>query len=419
MYVEDFDVRKILNSRKEETIAVRIKTKDGTFETSAPSGKSRGKNEVFPFSSKGVETSLQFARAICFKIVKERISFETFQDLEKIEEIIKRLDNTTRFELVGGNVVYTIEASILKAIAASQKKELWEFLLEENKPKLPFPIGNCIGGGKHTNEKPKPDFQEFLVIPILQFNEAYFVNLQAYKEAKRLLLEKDKFFCGKTNDERAFVTSLANEKVLELMLEIKKRISEKFGRNIEIGVDVAATFLYEKKYNYSTSVFLNKKNLSEEEQINYICDLVEKYDLFYVEDPLHEEDFDGFSELMKKIKKISRKTLIVADDLVCTNYHRLEKAIKKKSINALILKPNQRGSLLEMKKTLDLAKKNGIVTIISHRSGETYDSTIAHLAVGWQIPFIKAGILGKERFAKLHELLRIERKIFSSREKIY
>ena len=141
-------------------------------------------------------------------------------------------------------------------------------------------------------------------------------------------------------------------------------------------------------------------------QSEFILNLAKKYNLFYIEDPLHEDDFENFSKLTKKAK-----SLVVGDDLTATQPDRLNKAIEKKSVNAVIVKPNQNGSLLDTKRFVDLANKNSITPIISHRSGETADSTIADLAVAWNIPFIKTGILGRERFAKLNKLIKIEREI--------
>jgi len=181
-------------------------------------------------------------------------------------------------------------------------------------------------------------------------------------------------------------------------------IKEKFKTDIKIGMDVAASTLFDgENYLYKSPKMTRKT----EEQIDFILSLIKDYNLFYVEDPLHEDDFEGFS----KITKSAKKCLIVGDDLTATHSERLQKAIENKSANAVIVKPNQNGSLLETKEFIQLAQKNKITTIISHRSGETSDATIADLAVAWNIPYIKTGILGKERFAKLNRLLKIERMI--------
>jgi enolase len=419
MILKEVRARKILNSRREETIAVRVKTFQGTFEASAPQGASKGQNEVHGFSPKGAGFSASFINTLGQKIVHERTTFDKFEDLEKIEEIYKKADKTKRLEIFGGNPLYTLEAAILKAVAASYKLELWQFLNGHVKPVMPLLLGNCIGGGKHTREIEKPDFQEFLIIPRVKSGKVFdnqYLSLQTYKEVKKILKKRDKLFCGKVTDEHAFISSLDNETILQIMQEVKERIKKRFRETVDLGLDVAASSFYDYKterYHYKTFSDVKTdrvKSLTSDEQIEYIFSLIKRYGLSYVEDPFDENDFQAFAKLLKKVKAAKLNTLIVGDDLVCTNHELLEKAIKSKSINAVIVKPNQCGSLLETKKVVDIAKKNGIVPIVSHRSGETCDNTIAHLAVGWQIPIMKIGIVGKERFAKTNELVRIERK---------
>ncbi len=419
MIIQKFNARLIFNSRKELTIAIQIKTKDGTFESSAPGGASKGENEVLPFSKKGIDTSIQFANTLGQKLIREKTSFNKFQDLGKIESMFHKVDKTKRLELTGGNTLFAIEAAILKSIAASYQKEVWEFLLEQDKfkgkPQFPRPLGNCMGGGKHTKEIEKPDFQEFLILPDAKSKrivDNHYISLQAYKEIKDTLQKQDKRFYGKITDEHAFISSFDNEKIISLMQEVQSKIKAEFNETLDLGIDVAASSFFDKKnklYNYNR---LNGKpgTLKVDEQINYIFELCKRYNLTYIEDPLDEEDFLGFSKLLKKVKKAGLKTLIVGDDLICTNSGRLKKAIKSKSINATIVKPNQCGSLLETKKVIDLAKKNNITPVISHRSGETQDPILAELALGWQVPIIKISVVGTDAF-KTNDLIRIEKKL--------
>jgi len=166
----------------------------------------------------------------------------------------------------------------------------------------------------------------------------------------------------------------------------------------------ASTFFDGKEYIYKNL----PQRLNPEKQLSYVSNLIKAHNLFYVEDPFHEDDFEGFAKLIRKMKS---NCLIVGDDLTATNLERLKKAVEMKSINAVIIKPNQNGSLLRTKEVIDFAKANNIIPIISHRSGETSDSMIADLAVAWEIPFIKTGILGKERMAKLNRLMHIEREM--------
>jgi len=416
MIPDEIVARKILDSRGKPTISVTVKSKGKKGEASAPSGKSRGKYEAEPFSSKGIEFSITFLNAFGKKIVADKIELKKFSDLEKIEEIAEKLDKTKNWSLIGGNALYALEAALLKCLAAANDKGLWQFLSEEDnipleKIKIPRPLGNCIGGGMHVPaslQEKKTDYQEFLVLPKTEhFFDSYFINLQAYKKAKNLLVEKDKAWRGTLTDENALASTLGNEQVLDLMSEVANEIKRQFGITLGLGIDMAASSLCQVDYIYKNP----RKKLTKEQQINYIVELIKKYNLVYIEDPLKEEDFSGFSRLLKEVQGIGSKVLICGDDLTATHPERLEKAIKEKSVNAVIVKPNQNGSLLKTKEFLDLAKKHDIVTIISHRSGETSDNTIAHLAVGWQAQIIKTGILGKERFAKLHELMRIEREI--------
>jgi enolase len=337
------------------------------------------------------------------KLVSEKISFNSFEDLEKFEDIIKCYDKSENWSLIGGNTVFAFESAILKAIALSNKQDLWQFLNEKAK-KLPMPVGNCIGGGQHTKSDKKSDFQEFLFIPQTKnFIDAFFMNLHAYKNAKSLVIEKDKLWKGQLTDEKAIASSLSTDEILDIMAKVSETLSQKFGSELRIGVDAAAsTLFHDGKYHY-----LNPKSeKTSEKQIEFMQKLIKDNDLFYAEDPIQEDDFEGFAKLTKK-----SKSLVVGDDLTCTKPSRLLEAIKNKSVNAVIVKPNQNGSLLKTKEFVDIAKKNKITPIISHRSGETLDSTISDLAVAWNIPFIKTGILGKERFAKLNRLIKIEREI--------
>lgn len=398
-----------MNSRKEATISVIVETEDRKkFETSAPSGKSKGKYEVSDFSNKGLAFSIDFVNVLGKKVTDERMVFETFDDLNKVEKIVREYDKTPNLEIVGGNSLYALECSLLKAMAHSYEVETWKLLLKTSKVNLPMPLGNAIGGGMHVKQDKKLDFQEMLFIPKTRnFLDASFLNLQAYKEAKKLLKEKDKKWKSKITDEHAFATTLDNESALKLMGQIRDDLKEKFKMELEIGMDAAASSFWNKiKYTYQNfSKAQPVKNMGKAEQLEYLDHLIKENKLFYVEDPFHEDDFESFSKLLSK----NKQTLICGDDLICTNPERLFEAIQKKAINSVIIKPNQVGSLLVAKETLDMAKKYDIVPVISHRSGETNDNIIAHLAVGWNIPYIKTGITGEERLAKINELLRIER----------
>ncbi len=378
--------KSILDSRKEKTIQVIVKTKKGKFVSSAPFGKSRGKHEASPYF-KSLNGDIRFINKLNNKGKElKKINLERFQDLKEVEGIVNGK--------IGANSLFAFESSILKAIAAEQEKELWQLLSRGKPKKFPMPVGNTIGGGQHTLIKKRPDFQEFLFIPkTKKFSDAVKLNKKAHKIAGEILKSK------KTNDEGAWITSLKNQDVLEVMRKIQKKVD----RDLRIGVDVAAsTFFKNKCYNYKNK----KQELTRKEQISRISIFSKGYDLFYVEDPVQEEDFSGFQKLTKEIKG-----MIVGDDLTVTNMLRLKKAYQMKAIDAIIVKPNQNGSLINVKKICDFCKKKDIKIILSHRSGETLDASISDLTVAWKADFIKCGTFGKEREAKLNRIIDIEKTI--------
>ena len=395
MKIKELLAKTILDSRKEKTIEIFVKTDFGLFSASSPSGKSKSKFEAAAYINT-IEEDIEKISNLNF----EELEINEFKDLIKIEKIAK--------EKIGANSLYALETAILKALAVEQGKQLWQ-IINENAKKLPFPVGNCIGGGLHTrffNAK-KPDFQEFLIIP---YTRNFADNVFLMKKAKELAEKELKIrkSLGPENDENAFSTSLTNEEVLKVMAKIKDELEESAERKIGIGIDIAASTLYNGIiYRYKNP----PKILKREEQISYIADLSEDFNLGYIEDALQENDFEGFSSLKKRILRLKPACLIVGDDLTASHTERVKKAIKENSVNAIILKPNQVGSLIEISEIVSLAKKYGLVTIFSHRSGETLDYSLADLAFGFQTDFIKTGISGKEREIKLRRLIEIEKSV--------
>jgi len=378
--IKSVSAKSILDSRKEKTIHVTIRTDIGSFSASAPNGKSRGKYEAKPYK-KSLEEDIRFLKDSKDYFSEEIL--EKFEDLRRIEDIVDRH--------VGANTLFALESAVLKAIAKEQKKQVWQLINSESK-KLPRLVGNCIGGGKHSEGKSKPDFQEFLLIPNSKsVKKAFEINKKAKEDVKFLLKEIDKNFKGKENDENAWETSLNEKEILEILKKTK----------IPLGLDVAASgFCKRKKYIYKNPPL----DRISEEQFEYLSNLIKNFDLFYIEDGFSEEDFESFAKLLKQFPD----KLIVGDDLTVTNYDRLPKAIENKSINALIVKPNQTGSLLDVSQVCNIAKEKGIKIIFSHRSGETEEDILADLAFGFGADFFKCGITGKEREAKLKRLIEIE-----------
>lgn len=409
MKIKKIIAKKVKDSRDQPTIQVIVETKNGEFKTSAPSGKSKGMYEAKSYT-KRLSGDIKFINKLEVEGVNQ-LNIEKFEDLNKIEKLVNKK--------IGGNTLFALEASLLKALAKENKKEFWEFLWttsslsKDNETakmakdiRFPRPVGNTIGGGVHSKgiKGNKPDFQEFLFIAN---GESFKENVELNETAYRLV--KGFLECCKTrNDEGAWETCETNIGVLDIMNKVRGIIKEKYRKDIDIGLDIAASSFYKNgRYYYKN----RKKIRDKKEQIEYLLELIGKYKIFYIEDCLDENDFLGFSELKRKVK--NENCLIVGDDLTVTNPKRTEKAIKADSINAIILKPNQIGSLLKFKEVVEISKKAGLKTIISHRSGETMDDTIADLAVGFECDFIKTGIYGENRKAKLNRLVEIERKIKS------
>ncbi len=383
MKIKGVSAKIILDSRKEKTILVSIKTNAGEFSASAPSGKSTGMYEARPYN-KSIEEDIKALNQLS-EYFSEEI-FEKFGDLRRIEDISDRQ--------IGANTLFAFESAVLKALAKEQKKEIWELIPESsNKGKFPRLVGNCIGGGKHSSSERKPDFQEFELIPESKnVQKALGINKKAKEDVKNILLKEDKKFGGERNDEDAWAVSLNDKDVLDVLKKTK----------IPLGADIAASTFYKRKnYNYKNPVFKRTK----EEQFEYISNLIKNFNLFYIEDPFEENDFESFAKLLKRFPD----RLIVGDDLTATNPERVKKAIKMKSINAVIIKPNQIGSLIEMKETCEIARKNNIKLVFSHRSGETEETILADLAFGFGADFFKCGITGKEREAKIKRLIEIEK----------
>lgn len=401
MFIQEVKPSIISNSRGEKTIQIKLKTYKGTFFSSAPSGKSRGKNEVEPYNMQGISRSYKILTIFCSKLINKNIIIKSIEDLRKLTELVSRFEH--RYGKLGGNVTYALECVFLKSASKEKNMELFEFIMKDlgitKKPKMPMPVGNCIGGGLHSKKVKgkRPDFQEFLLIPHEKtFSRAVTINLRAYEYARRLIKSKGR------NDENAWLTNKTNEEVLDVLSQVSKRY------NVRIGLDVASSTFYEKGYYY----YKNKELIRDKiDQQDYMENLIKRYNIFYVEDPMQEEDFIGFKGLLNFVKDKNKKTLVVGDDLTTTNLRQVRRAISSGSINAMIVKPNQIGSILEVKKVVELCKKQDIKIIFSHRSGETMDDALADFAVGFGADFIKTGIYGRERLIKLKRIIDIEKQL--------
>jgi enolase len=398
--IEDIKARKVLDSRGNWTIEVDVITKYGFGRCSAPSGASKGGYEVASYPQEDIDKALVEVEET---ISPELIGMDS-EEQEVIDGILMELDGTQDFSNIGGNTAMAISLANCKAAASSYGISLYQYLGGCFSTLLPYPLGNVIGGGAHAQNA--TDIQEFLVIPVgaKTVGEAVMINSQVHKRVKEDILKGRSSTLGK-GDEGAWAPDMTDEEALEALSKASRKVSDEMGVEIRLGIDVAANELWDseiEKYVYRK----DGRKRSTEEQVEHILDLIKNYNLYYVEDPMQEEDFDGYAEITKKAN-----CLICGDDLYVTNASRIEKGIKKKASNAVLIKPNQCGTLTETYKAVTLARNNNITTVFSHRSGETLDDTIAHLAVAFRGSLIKTGVVGGERIAKLNELIRISEEL--------
>ncbi len=398
--IENIVARKIFNSRGEETLEIDIATVAGFGRASAPSGASRGKAEVVPYPEGGVDQAIDIVEEL---IVPELIG-RASEDQKEIDLLLHEIDGTKNFKKIGGNTAFAVSLATAEAAANSHGVPLFQHLAGCLVDELPYLLGNVLGGGKHAQGK-SPDIQEFLVFPLeaRTFSDAAKANVLVHQKVGSLVKKGDKKFTGGRDDEGAWAPNLKSEEALEIVLKACEEVSREIGFKCRAGLDLAASTLWnqkEKCYTYSRDG--TKRNSGE--QMDFVLHLIKNYDLAYVEDPFHEEDYESLAEITKKVKKC----LVCGDDLFATNRERLARGTKICAGNAIIIKVNQVGTLTDSSETTEVARKARYVPVMSHRSGETNDTHIAHLAVAFRCPVIKTGVLGGSRVAKINELVRIE-----------
>jgi enolase len=398
--IEEVLARKLFNSRGQETIEVDIITTDGFGSAAAPAGASKGKAEVVSYPDGGVDAAIQKMEEL---VVPELIGMDA-EEQNEIDALLHEIDGTDNFSNIGGNTVFAISLANAEAAATSYELPLFQHLSGYLANELPYPLGNVLGGGKHALGK-TTDIQEYLVIPFKarSFIEAAQANIMVHGKIGALLRKADPNFTGGRGDEGAWAPNIENEEALKIVSKACKEVSDELDIECRPCLDVAASSFYDPKkgvYLYS----MEGKKRDSGEQLEFMLHLIEEYNLAYVEDPFDEDDYESFAELTKKVDDC----LICGDDLFVTNPERLAKGIKLCAGNSLIVKTNQVGTLTDAWETTRLAKRAGYVPIMSHRSGETTDTHIAHLAVGFSCPVIKTGVLHGERIAKINELIRIE-----------
>jgi len=398
--IEDLIVRKVFNSRGEETIEADVITTSGFGRAAAPAGKSRGKAEVAYYPQGGVDQALKKVE----ELVTPEIVGLNADYQEEIDKTLHEVDGSKDFKVIGGNAAFAISIANAEAAANSYGSLLFQYLGGHIAHELPYPLGNAISGGQHTQGK-SPDIQEFLVLPYgaESFLDAAAANIQIHRKIGEALRKKDKLFSGGKSDEGAWVANIGDAEAFDVLANACEGISNELGFECGLGIDVAASSLWNgkgKSYVYERE----RKKRNSGEQLDLILELIKKYHLVYVEDAFHEEDFKSFAELTKKAKNC----LICGDDLFTTNNERLSHGIKMQAANAVIIKVNQIGTLSEASETVELARRNGYVPVMAHRSGDSCDWHIAHLAVAFKCPLVKTGIVEGARIAKINELIRIE-----------
>jgi len=391
--------RLLYNSRGSKTIEVDI-ISDNQFlgRVCAPSGASVGKHEAVSFPNENPQE--------CLKILNENSSkFVGLDsaDLKSIHETIRTIDQTPNYSKFGGALAFAITIASIESAAKASNEPIFKLLSNEQKLQFPYPIGNILGGGAHAGPG-TPDIQEILVCATgaNTIRDAIDTNLSVHKELRNVLEKEDSSFTNGRGDEGGWAPKLDNEQALEISTKAIENLGYTLGKEVSLGVDFASSTQWneEKKlYLYDRAGFEN----TSKEQIDFAANIIKKYKLIYAEDAVHEEAFDDMSELTKKFPN----TLIVGDDLTVTNKSILQKAIDKKSCNATILKVNQIGSLYDALEFADLANKNNISLITSHRSGESTDSHISHIGIATKSKLLKVGVVGGERVPKLNELLRL------------
>jgi enolase len=402
--VKKIEAREVFDSRGVPTIEVEVFTAAGRGRSAAPFGApgSRGEFEAPAYGAKGVAGAVKFiARELAPSLIGKDAS-----ETSRCDAIIREADGTPNFARLGGNPASSLSIALARAAADSLGIPLFQLLASAPAPcTLPLPLGNIIGGGAHS-AGPTPDMQEHLALPLAArtFKDAVQMNILLHEEAGRLLEKRDKHFTGGCDDERAWAADLDDSQALELLTEACQAIARKTGTLFRLGLDLAADRLWnpdKKRYLYRRE----GKSRDTEEQIAFVEHLVKAFDLCYVEDAFNSRDYEAFAELNRRV---GGKCLVCGDDLLATNKKRTAEGARKHSVGAMIIKVNQIGTLTAAGETNAYAQSQGLKTVISHRSGETEDDTLAHLGVGWGCSLIKTGVLGGERLAKLNELIRIE-----------
>ena len=412
-YIENVEGMQILDSRGNPTVQVKVTLESGAEGIAmVPSGASTGSFEAVElrdgdmqnFNGLGVNKAVENVN----KRIAKTIIGENVFDQKYIDDEIIKLDGTPNKSKLGANSILGVSLAIARAGANSLQIPLYQYLGGINAYKMPLPMMNILNGGKHANNN--LNIQEFMIVPVGadSFKEMLQMCTEVYKVLKEVLRKKG--LVTSVGDEGGFAPDLENdEEAIEIILEAIEKAGFKDGKDFKLALDIASTEMHDsaKKINKEGYYFWKTdKYKTKAEMIDYIVDLASKYPIMSIEDGLSEEDWKSWKELTKRI---GDKIQLVGDDLFVTNPKRLQKGTDEKVANAILIKPNQIGTLTETLETINLAKNNGYKTVISHRSGETEDTFIADLAVAVNSGQIKTGAPCRtDRVCKYNRLLNIE-----------
>ena len=410
--IEKIHAREILDSRGNPTVEVDIILKNGTMgRASVPSGASTGDHEAIElrdkdntrFLGKGVRSAVTHINTTIADALK---GMDVTKQIE-IDQLMINLDGTHNKSNLGANAILGVSMAAAHTGAKAMEKPLYQYLGGESAKILPVPMMNIINGGSHADNT--VDIQEFMVFPFgaTTFSEALRMGTEIFHHLKSVL--KSKGMNTAVGDEGGFAPNLSsNEEALEVILEAIEKAGYKAGQDIYIALDVAASEIYDNgKYNLDSE----GRSLSSYEMVDYFGSLIKKYPIVSIEDGLHEDDWDGWNHMTAEL---GSKIQIVGDDLTVTNITRLQRAIDENSMNSILIKLNQIGTVTETIQAVELARNAGFGAVISHRSGETEDTTIADLSVAMGMGQIKTGSASRtDRICKYNQLLRIEEELGS------
>src|SRR5688572_20193527 len=411
--IESVRARQILDSRGNTTVEVDVVTESGAVGRAAvPSGASTGTHEAVElrdgdkkvYVGKGV---LKAVENVNTKIAAEIVGFDIF-DQNLIDKIMLELDGTPNKGKLGANAILGTSLAVAKAAAIEAGLPLYRYIGGVNANTLPVPMMNILNGGSHADNS--IDFQEFMVMPVKAdtFSESLRMGTEIFHTLKKVL--HDKGLSTNVGDEGGFAPNIAsNEEAIEIVIKAIEKAGFKPGEDIFIAMDAASSEFYDAKTDKYTFKKSDKRSLSSEEMVDYWAQWAAKYPIISIEDGMAEDDWKGWKGVTDKIGK---KVQLVGDDLFVTNVTRLQDGIDKGVANSILVKVNQIGSLTETINAVNLAKNNSYKSVMSHRSGETEDNTIADLAVALNCGQIKTGSASRsDRMAKYNQLIRIEEEL--------